>query len=348
VFLRGNVVGGTSTSTDYYVHDAMFGVRGGITNQAEFGLYGLRVACAAGQASLAFCPQHVWMNGLDLENATHPVNLTDFTDVRIDNSFIAGVDLVNVDHDIFAGLQNYGYVPGGGGQFWLTNSYVWAAAGSCVWIDVRDTQIRGNDIHICNGGNFGGAAGVEYHSGNTHHLADNTFCNVLGAVGVASPQGYAIDAAASAVSASNNFYYGCAAEMTDNNQSGLNFEVNANPAPGPPIISIGSAGSGVGTGSVALFQGTDRGGTILLTAGTGSAALGSVILSFHQAIFPAPQCNVAFGRGSGVWDAKVSWNNGGIGLTASSYEIDWFNNGVVLAPGAGYFIHYECTQRGRG
>jgi hypothetical protein len=327
----------------------MFGVRGGITNQAEFGLYGVRVTCASGQPNLGFCPQHVWLNGLDLENAIHPVSLTDFTDVKIDNSFIAGLDLTNTDHDIYAALQNYAYTAGGGGQFWLTNSYVWNANGSCVWIDVRDTQIRGNDIHICNGGNFGGAAGVEYHSGNSHHLTDNTFCNVLGAVGIAFPQGYAIDAGANTVSASNNFYSGCTTQMTDLNQSGTNFEVNANPPPGPPTIAAGSGGSGVGNGSITVWpNSTDRGGQILLIAGSGAAALGAITLSFHQAIFPSPYCNVAFERGSGIWNANVSWTNGGAGLSASIYEIDWFNGGQALTPGLGYFISYECHQQGRG
>jgi hypothetical protein len=202
----------SSSNTFLYIHDQAFTVYGNDIQQ-ENGGAGLKVRCSLGKPDISYCPQQIIFKGFNVEYTISPVDLKDFTWFRCVSCYMAG-DPKSTKHVITAQLQNYLQSGGGGGGVTLIDNQIYGANGSCVWFDVSDTTVIGSQINGCNGSDVGGF-GIQYHSGEQHHVSDATFCKSLGAA-PRSMGGILVDVAASKIAVTAPMYYGCRSGLVNN------------------------------------------------------------------------------------------------------------------------------------
>jgi hypothetical protein len=335
-----NIVGGDSayTSTGYYFHDQMFTVQGN-DMQWENGAYGLRVTCGAGQPDATYCPSHLIFKGLNLEFATAPLSLMDFSDFLCSQCYMAGKSTTTTGDDVFAGLANYTTTNGAGGGIVISDSQIYGASGSCVAIGVPDSKIRSSNIYACNGANTG-AAGVEYTAGARHTLSDTTLCTFLGVVGTTMGS-WLVDSGASDVSSSNNTYFGCSGNPQNHSSvQATVYESNPNPPPSPVTVAAGPNGSGLGSGAMNV-TGNDFGGVILLAPAGSPSAAGDVRLTMSAFHYPNVICTAITAGGSAAWTVGATVGNR-TAPTTSYFDFDWANAGAALTAGQTYQIFYRC------
>jgi hypothetical protein len=340
-----------------YVHDQTFGTDGSFATW-EGGLYGIKVRCAAGQANLGGCPQQLRWFDFENEYGTLPLDLQDFTFFMCSHCYFAGIAAGGSTHVGVASLANYTATAGGGGGFYLDNSTVYGANGSCLLLGVTDVHLDHNAVYGCNlSGNALGTndAAVELNDaggavGSNDIISNNNFCSSLGGGGTANELGVLIGANSSRVALTSNSYFACI-QNKKNNSSSPATVVEANAFPPPSFGSLSGISGCGSTCTVAAYSANQLGGSILLTpGGTGIAATGSFTLNFSggsstqnmpEPLYPQALCWFMLQQGgTGSW---VSNATAAVTTPATtSLGVTWSNGSTVLTSGSGYFIDYRC------
>ncbi len=113
---------------------------------------------------------------------------------------------------------------------------------------------------------------------------------------------------------------------------------------GPPLLPMtGISGCGSGC-TVAITNGNQAVGSILLNAGTAPAADGVFTMNFSVHLTPYPLCFVTPRRGGGgTWNNLATTSLLSGPSNGASIDVAWHNNGVPLSAGNGYFLDFRCS-----
>ena len=341
-----------------YAHDQTFGTNGSFTTW-ENGGYAIKTRCAAGQANIGYCPQQLRWFDLENEFGTLPLDLQDFTTFMCSHCYFAGISGGGSAHVGTASLVNYSPAGGAGGGFYLDNSTVFGANGSCLLLGVADVHLDHNAIFGCNLSNNAlgtNDAAIEFNdtpstAGSDHVISNNDFCDYLGSGGFPNEVGVLIGTNTTRASLSNNTYFACTKNKVNNATSaGTIYEINPNPPP-----SFGSISNITGCGStctVTSFNGNQLGGNIVMTpGGTGIAATGSFTMNFSggsattnlpESLYPQALCWFMLHQGgTGTWASSAT---AAISTpAATSAGVTWNNGATVPTAGSTYFIDYRCS-----
>lgn len=135
---------------------------------------------------------------------------------------------------------------------------------------------------------------------------------------------------------------GCVAGIY--NDAGSALSLMAISAGQPEMGAINNI-TGCGAGcTVAMYNGNQLNGTMLMTAGPGASATGNFRINFTVPLTPYAVCSFMPRQGStGTWNGLSTARTGALVSGDVQIQVDWDNNAAALIDTAAYFIDFTCN-----